>query len=396
MKDKEIILPLAISSWDEEEKHAINKVIESDNFTMGNNVSAFEKEFASYHGSKYCVMVNSGSSANHLGISSLFFRKDGQKLSIGDEIIVTAVSWSTTYSPLYYHGLKPRFVDVDIDTLNIDTKKLADSINPKTKAIFAVNLLGNPNDFNEIKKIADENNLLLIEDNCESLGAVYEKKKTGTFGLFGTCSGFFSHHMSTMEGGMITTDDEEIYHILLSIRAHGWTRDLPKQNKLTKKSDDDFMESFRFVLPGYNFRPLEFSGSLGSVQLTKLDRFIKQRRANAQLFQEIFDKYSFLKIQKEIGESSWFGFSIILEKESEVSRESFINFLNLHGIESRPIVAGNIIHNPMIDFFDYSIHGKLVNADQVHFNGLFIGNHHNEIKDSLKKLDNLIFKNFGT
>ena len=181
-----------------------------------------------------------------------------------------------------------------------------------------------------------------------------------------------------------------------NIEYFGNYENLPKQNKLTKKSDDDFMESFRFVLPGYNFRPLEFSGSLGSVQLKKLDSFIKQRRANAQLFQEIFDKYSFLKIQKEIGESSWFGFSIILEKESEVSRESFINFLNLHGIESRPIVAGNIIHNPMIDFFDYSIHGKLVNADQVHFNGLFIGNHHNEIKNSLKKLDNLIFKNFGT
>lgn len=395
MKDKEAILPLAVSSWDEEEKNAINEVIESDNFTMGKNVSAFEEEFASYHRSKYCVMVNSGSSANHLGISSLFFRKNGPKLCKGDEVIVTAVSWSTTYSPLYYHGLKLRFVDIDIDTLNIDIEKLANSITSKTKAIFAVNLLGNPNSYSEIKKIADDNNLLLIEDNCESLGAEYFGEKTGSFGLFGTCSGFFSHHMSTMEGGMITTDDEEIYHILLSIRAHGWTRNLPKKNNLTKKFDDDFMESFRFILPGYNFRPLEFSGSLGRVQLKKLDNFIKQRRANAEVFQELFDKYSFLKVQKEIGQSSWFGFSMIIDEDSRISRESFVSLLNKNGVECRPIVAGNIIHNPMIEYFDYSVHDTLINADQVHNNGLFIGNHHYSLVEPLNKLDKLINNNFG-
>ena len=187
MKENENIIPLAVSSWDDQEIEAINKVIESDNFTMGKNVQQFEKDFASYHGSKYCVMVNSWSSANHLGLSSLFFRRQGPKLKQGDEVIVTSVSWSTTYSPLYYHGLKLRFVDVDIDTLNIDILKLSNSITSKTKAIFAVNLLGNPNLYSEIQKIADENNLLLIEDNCESLGAEYLGKKTGSFGLFGTC-----------------------------------------------------------------------------------------------------------------------------------------------------------------------------------------------------------------
>ncbi len=395
MKENENIIPLAVSSWDDQEIEAINKVIESDNFTMGKNVQQFEKDFASYHGSKYCVMVNSGSSANHLGLSSLFFRRQGPKLKQGDEVIVTSVSWSTTYSPLYYHGLKLRFVDVDIDTLNIDILKLSNSITSKTKAIFAVNLLGNPNLYSEIQKIADENNLLLIEDNCESLGAEYLGKKTGSFGLFGTCSGFFSHHMSTMEGGMITTDDEEIYHILLSIRAHGWTRNLPESNNLTKKSDNNFMESFRFILPGYNFRPLEFSGSLGRVQLKKLDKFVQQRRSNAELFQEIFGKFSFLKIQKEIGQSSWFGFSLILDEDSEVSRESFVTFLNKKGIETRPIVAGNIIHNPMIEYFDYSISDSLINADLVHKNGLFIGNHHYPLDKPLVSLAKLINKNFG-
>ena len=395
MKDKEPILPLAVSSWDEQEREAIYKVIESNNFTMGKNVKAFEEDFAAYHGSKYCVMVNSGSSANHLGLSSLFFRQQGPKLNQGDEVLVTAVSWSTTYSPLYFHGLKLRFVDIDIDTLNVDTKKLIEAITPNTKAIFAVNLLGNPNAYDEIERIADENGLILIEDNCESLGAEFLGKKTGSFGLFGTCSGFFSHHMSTMEGGMITTDDEEIYHILLSIRAHGWTRNLPKVNKLTKKSDDAFMESFRFILPGYNFRPLEFSGSLGRVQLKKLDEFIAQRRVNAQLFQDIFNKYSFLKTQKEIGQSSWFGFSILLNEDSEISRESFVKLLTVNGIETRPIVAGNIIHNPMVDYFDCSQADTLINSDLVHKNGLFIGNHHYSLEESFKILDKLIKKNYG-
>jgi CDP-6-deoxy-D-xylo-4-hexulose-3-dehydrase len=395
MEEKDIIMPLAVSSWDEQEREAINKVIESDNFTMGKNVNAFEKEFASYHGSKYCVMVNSGSSANHLGLSSLFFRKHGPKLTQGDEVLVTAVSWSTTYSPLYFHGLKLRFVDIDLDTLNVDTDKLIKAITPNTKAIFAVNLLGNPNVFSELQRIAEENDLLLLEDNCESLGAEYTGKKTGSFGLFGTCSGFFSHHMSTMEGGMITTDDEEIYHILLSIRAHGWTRNLPKSNKLTKKSDDNFLESFRFILPGYNFRPLEFSGSLGRVQLKKLNQFIKQRRINAELFQEMFEKYSFLRIQKEIGQSSWFGFSLVLDANSGISRESFVNFLTDHGIETRPIVAGNIIHNPMVEYFDYSISDDLGNADLVHNNGLFIGNHHFSLEEPLRKLDKIVKSNFG-
>ena len=395
MEEKDIIMPLAVSSWDEQEREAINKVIESDNFTMGKNVNAFEKEFASYHGSKYCVMVNSGSSANHLGLSSLFFRKHGPKLTQGDEVLVTAVSWSTTYSPLYFHGLKLRFVDIDLDTLNVDTDKLIKAITPNTKAIFAVNLLGNPNVFSELQRIAEENDLLLLEDNCESLGAEYTGKKTGSFGLFGTCSGFFSHHMSTMEGGMITTDDEEIYHILLSIRAHGWTRNLPKSNKLTKKSDDNFLESFRFILPGYNFRPLEFSGSLGRVQLKKLNQFIKQRRINAELFQEMFEKYSFLRIQKEIGQSSWFGFSLVLDANSGISRESFVNFLTDHGVETRPIVAGNIIHNPMVEYFDYSISDDLGNADLVHNNGLFIGNHHFSLEEPLRKLDKIVKSNFG-
>jgi hypothetical protein len=205
-------------------------------------------------------------------VAALFYTKNPRiKLNPGDEVIVPAVSWSTTYYPLYQYGLKIKFVDIDLETLNYDLSQLSQAISSKTKAIVAVNLLGNPNDFSQIKKIIGGRDITLIEDNCESLGAEFEGKKAGTFGLMGTFSTFFSHHISTMEGGLIVTNDEELYHILLSLRAHGWTRNLPKENHVCgTKGDDPFEESFRFVLPGYNVRPLEMSGALGIEQVKKL------------------------------------------------------------------------------------------------------------------------------
>src|SRR3989338_1995166 len=184
--------------------------------------------------------------------------------------------------PLYRYGLRLKFVDIDSETLNIDLKKLEEAVTDKTRMIFAVNLLGNPNDFDEIRRIIGSRDILLLEDNCESLGAEFEGRQAGTFGLMGSYSSFFSHHMSTMEGGMIVTDDEELYHILLSLRSHGWTRHLPKHNKVCgTKGDDLFEESFRFVLPGYNLRPLELSGAIGSKQIKKLPEFMRIRRDNA-------------------------------------------------------------------------------------------------------------------
>jgi len=278
---------LASSTWDEKEPQAIKRVMDSDRYTMGGQVAAFEKTFADYTGSKYCVMVNSGSSANLLAVASLFYTKQ-PKLKRGDEVIVPAVSWSTTYSPLYQYGLKLKFVDIDLDTLNYDLDALKDAVTDKTKMILAVNLLGNPNDFTAISKIIDKRDILLLEDNCESMGAEYNNKQTGTFGLLGTFSTFFSHHISTMEGGMVVTNDEELYHILLSTRSHGWTRHLPQNNKVCDMSSDPFEESFRFVLPGYNVRPSEMSGAIGIEQLKKLPDFIRVRKENAQIFQKLF------------------------------------------------------------------------------------------------------------
>lgn len=384
--------PLANSAWDHEEYEAIQSVIQSGMFTMGQKVAEFEKAFADYVGSRYCVMVNSGSSANLVMIGALRYKSESPLLA-GAEVIVPAVSWSTTYYPLYQYGLKLRFVDIDKDTLNFDLEKLEQAITPNTRAILAVNLLGNPNDFNKIKTIIGDRDIVLLEDNCESMGATFEGKQTGTFGLMGTYSSFFSHHISTMEGGMVVTDDEEIYHILLALRAHGWTRNLPKQNKITTdKSDDPFTEAFRFVLPGYNLRPLEMSGALGLAQLRKLPMIVRERRNNAERFLQIMKQFPYLRTQKEIGESSWFGFSMIVEPDANVSREHLISALTTAKVDTRPIVAGNFAKNEVLKWFDYTIAGDLTNAERIDDAGFFIGNHHYPLDSEFELLQSELGK----
>lgn len=378
--------PLATSSWDQKEIDAIQNVIKTGMFTMGTYVAECEKDFAKFLGSKYCVMASSGSTANLIMVAALFFRKVNP-LKRGDEVIVPAVSWSTTYFPLSQYGLKLKFVDIDQETLNYDLTALESAITSKTKLIMAVNLLGNPNDFSKIKKLISGKNIELIEDNCESMGAVFEGKQAGTFGVMGTFSCFFSHHISTMEGGFVTTDDEELYHILLCLRAHGWTRNLPKHNKVTGvKSDNDFEEAFRFVLPGYNVRPLEMSGAVGIEQIKKLPGFINTRRENAALFVDLFKGSEHLTIQKEVGESSWFGFSFVIKTTSPVKRLKLIEFLTKAGVECRPIVTGNFAKNEVLKWFDHEIHGNLTNADLIDQHGFFVGNQQESLLPQIKKL----------
>ncbi|OGT31073.1 MAG: pyridoxamine 5-phosphate oxidase, partial [Gallionellales bacterium RIFOXYD2_FULL_52_7] len=366
--------PLATASWGQEEIDAMHRVIASGQFTMGANVQAFERDFASYTGSRYCVMVNSGSSANLLMVAALFYSKNPKyRLQRGDEVIVPAVSWSTTYYPLYQYGLKIKFVDIDLDTLNYDLDSLEQAVTAKTRAIMAVNLLGNPNDYGRIEEIIGDRNIVLIEDNCESMGATYRGKQAGTFGVMGSYSSFFSHHISTMEGGLIVTDDEELYQLMLSLRAHGWTRDLPKYNLVCgEKSDDPFKELFRFVLPGYNFRPLELEGALGVEQVKRLSGMVAERRKNGKLIQEVLGRHPDIMVQQEIGESSWFGFSLVIRPGSTLTRKALVDRLHELGFQCRPIVAGNFAKNEVVKYFDSEVHGTLKNADHIDQFGLFI------------------------
>ena len=227
--------PLATSSWDNKEIEAIQEVVAAGRFTMGEKVTQFEREFANHFGSKYAVMVNSGSSANLLMVASLrYISNPSLKLNKGDTIIVPAVSWSTSYFPIYQYGLKLKFVDIDLETLNYDLTSLAKAIDQNTRAILIVNLLGNPNDFSEIERLISGKDIIILEDNCESMGAKFNDTFTGTFGLMGSFSCFYSHHISTMEGGMILTENEELYQIMRSLRSHGWTRGLNDEDSQAK------------------------------------------------------------------------------------------------------------------------------------------------------------------
>ena len=358
--------------WGREEIQAINKVIDSNMYTMGANVKEYERQFALKFGSKYAVMVSSGSTANLLAIATLVYSK---RLPRGAEVIVPAVSWSTTYAPLEQFGMKLVFVDIDKNTLNIDLKCLKKAITEQTKMIFLVNLLGNSNSFDEIFQMTSEKNIIIIEDNCESLGARYKNKYLGTYGLLGTYSTFYSHHMCTMEGGVVVTDDKELYEFMLAIRAHGWTRNLPEDSSIYKRKDDPFYESFNFIVPGFNLRPLEMEGAIGIEQLKKIDSMIEQRRRNAEYFSKRIAQFKNIRIQQEVGKSSWFGFAIVLEGELKGKRDQIVDSLRKADIECRPIVAGNFTRNKVIEYFDCSIPFKLENADDIHFNGLFIGNH---------------------
>ncbi len=383
--------PLATATWGQEEQEAMQRVIASGVFTMGANVHAFEQDFARYVGSRNCVMVNSGSSANLLMVAALFYTKNPQlKLKRGDEVIVPAVSWSTTYYPLYQYGLKIKFVDIDLYTLNYDLDELEKAVSDRTRMILAVNLLGNPNDFGRINQIIGVREIVLIEDNCESLGAKFNGKHSGTFGVMGSYSSFFSHHISTMEGGLIVTDDEELHHILLSLRSHGWTRNLPKHNHVCgTKSEDPFEESFRFVLPGFNVRPLELEGAVGVEQIKRLPNIVEERRKNGKLLQQTLGNHPDLFIQQEIGESSWFGFSLVIRPGSELIRKHLLTRLGELGFECRPIVAGNFAKNEVVKYFDFEVHGVLRNADHIDQNGLFVGNHHYPIPRAFEALAKL-------
>lgn len=392
--------PLASSSWDDNERNAAHAVIDSGKCTMGEKVKEFEKKFAEKFKTKYAVFSNSGSSANLLAVASLFYRKENP-LKAGDEVIVPAVSWSTTYYPLYQYGLKIKIVDIDINTLNIDMDKLVEAITPKTKAIFAVNLLGNPCSMDYLVSICKDRKITLLVDNCESMGATFNDKEVGTFGIVGTYSTFFSHHLCTIEGGVSVTDSEELYQIMLSLRAHGWTRELPLINHVHNKDGNPFNDLFRFILPGYNLRPNEIYATIGLHQLDKLDSLIDRRRGNAQIFkEEMFKLYNEFKFgengniifqsQFTSADSSWFGFSLILDGDLSGKRDYFVKRLSEFEIESRPIVAGNFAKNPVAKLMNCEIHGNLVNAEKVDKDGFFIGNSHLDLSKEIEWFSNCI------
>ncbi len=337
--------PLCADTWGPEERAAIQSVVESGQLTMGYKTQEFENLYAQYCGTQFCVAVNSGSSANLLMVAAYTLRHGPGK------VIVPAVGWATSYSPFHQYGWKMIFVDIDRETLNYDIGQLwKATLEHDVDVILAINLLGNPNDYDRFPRKAQ-----VIEDNCEAMGAMYGGRRTGSFGVMASHSTFYSHHICTMEGGMITTDDEDYYHALLSLRSHGWTRHLPAKNRLWAKVD-----KFNFILPGYNVRPTEMQCAIGIEQVKKLPKFIAQRRDNASRFP--------LRTQKEIGQSSWYGFAVFEDDMQKVD-----------GYEQRPIVSGNFLRQPVMSHYSHEVYGPMKNADFVSDRACMIGNNHTRI-----------------
>ena len=377
--------PLAYSTWGKEEIEAIQKVIDTDMYTMGKHVKQFEQEFAKLFGSEHAVMVNSGSSANLLMLSLLKW-----KYKLTGDIIVPVVGWATTYFPIVQNGFKINFVDVDPNTWNIDVNKIEEAITSNTCAIMPVNLLGNSCDYAKIIGLCKEYNLLLIEDNCESMGAKYHNSYTGTIGLAGSFSFFFSHHIQTMEGGMVLCKNKDDADYMRSMRAHGWVRDLPDNSSLYQKTGNAFNDNFIFATPGYNIRPLEMSGAVGSVQLTKWNNIMETRLANKKHFLSLFANKSWCRIQKEVGTSSWFTFGIVLDGELKGRRAEVVDALSKAGIQNRPLAARNFLKQPVMRDLDFIASGQMTAADDIHDNGFFVGNGSQDITESINKLYEVI------
>ena len=375
---------LASTSWGQEELDAIARVVATGQFTMGEEVRRFERAFADRFGVDHAVMMNSGSSANLVGVAALFHVHD-RPLQRGDEVIVPAISWATTFHPLQQYGLKLRFVDVELDTLNMDVSKLERALTPRTRMVMAVSILGNPAALDVIRAFCDEHGLFFFEDNCESMGASLAGRPCGTFGDLGTFSTFYSHHISTMEGGLLVTNRAEIANLARAIRNHGWARDCAPAGPPSGERDE-FFEAYRFIVPGYNVRPLEMCGAIGLEQLKKLDGMLETRRANAALFQKLFRGDDRFILQREHGVSSWFSFTLILNPARRIDRGRVMSAMRAGGIGFRMITGGSFLRHEAAKFFDYAVVGDLANADMAHDHGFFVGNHPRDLTAEIRHL----------
>ena len=352
-------------------------VLLSTRVTMGPKVRDFEREFAAAFTFSHGITNNSGSSANLLAVAALSNIAISNRLKPGDEVIVPALCWSTTVWPLVQHGLVPVIVDIDPVTFNIDPREIERAIGPKTRGIMPVHVYGNPCDMAAITDICRRRNLLLIEDCCEALGAYFDGKPVGKFGEIGTFSFYFSHHMTTLEGGICVTENFELAEMLRILRAHGWVREL-RDPKVYFEKYPDIDKRFLFVNQGYNLRLTELQAAFGSVQLPKLPAFVDARRTNTTEWQKDLAGWSsFFQFQQETpkARSSCFGFPLVLKDDAPFRVSDITAFLNKANIETRPIICGNIAAQPAMHLYKHRVVGNLGHSTNVMERGFSFGNH---------------------
>ena len=391
--------PLLDNAFSKEDLFSGINVLVSGQLTMSKKTRDFEKEFAKKMGKKYALMVNSGSSANLLATFAACNPLRKNRFKPGDEALIPAICWSTSLWPLVQSGLKPVFVDVEKDTLNVNSDLLIKKINKNTKVIMLVHVLGNSTDVEKIKKVAKQKKIILIEDTCESLGTKYKNKYLGTFGDFGTYSFYFSHQITSGEGGMIVCDNDDDYEILYSMRSHGWSRGLKNQKKIEKKYPN-LDPKFIFVNSGFNLRPTDIVAAVGNSQFKRLNKFIKIRKENSLKIKNALMKskkwdnqFTFQKINFNV-KPSLFGFPIFINKKFTKKKKKFLEFLDSSGLETRPIISGNFLNQPSVKLFKLKKQGqKFPESQRVENLGFFIGLHTKTIKQkSLNKLANILLK----
>ena len=351
-------------------------ILEADILSMSVNCRNFEKEFSHYNNSLESVLFNSGGSANLALIQAL---KNLGRLKDGDKIGFSALTWSTNVMPIIQLGMIPVAIDIDISTLNIMSKNLIDFLkNDSIDALFITNALGFCGDLELINEICADNDIILLEDNCEALGTEINNKKTGTFGVAGTHSFFVAHHMSTIEGGMISTNDEELSNMLKIVRANGWDRNLSttEQQKLRieYKIKSDFDSKYTFYDLGFNLRPTEITGFLGLQQIKFLEKNVLKRQENHKIIEQTLLKNNDLiyTSHDHINLLSSFAFPVISRKTSIKSKYSK-KFENA-GVEIRPIISGNMERQPFFKKYVKNLAG-VPNADFIHYNGFYFGNY---------------------
>jgi CDP-4-dehydro-6-deoxyglucose reductase, E1 len=341
---------------------------ETSRFTQFKKVREFEEQYAQWQGCKYCVFVNSGSSANLLLVNAL---KEIHGWRDGDEVIVPAVTWSTNISPILHNGLKPVFVDVNLHDFSFDYEYIEECISKRTRAIFITHLIGFPSNISQIKETIGKRNILIMEDCCESQGATINGIKVGNFGIGSTFSFYWGHHMTSVEGGMICTNNEELYKMLVLKRSHGLARELPERYHADlRKRYKDIDFQFLFLTDGFNVRNTELHAVLGLMQLKKLDLFIKIRNRNYARFAGICKQYKDALIIPESDGMSSFVLPFLFKDIHQ--KQNFQKAIADAGIESRPLVAGNILRQPFLK--KYYNPEKFANADFLHTNAFYIGN----------------------
>jgi CDP-4-dehydro-6-deoxyglucose reductase, E1 len=374
---------------DDELEGLIQFIRHTKRFTQFVKVREFEEAFAAWQGCKYCVFVNSGSSANLLLVSAAMQMRGWNR---GDELIVPAVTWPTTLTPVMQLGLSPVFVDANLKDFSFDYNQLEKKITAKTRGIFVAHLLGFPAEVAKLRELVKGRNIEILEDCCESQGATVDGVKVGNFGFAGTFSSYWGHHMTTVEGGMICTNDINLYKMLLLKRSHGLARELPEEYHAELKAqhpDIDF--KFLFLTDGFNFRNTEFNAVLGLSQLKNMNNVIKIRNDNYRIFVEMCKSYKDELIVFENPGLSSFVLPFIFRKKEK--KGLFQKLIADAGIESRPVISGNLLRQPFLK--QYYNPQEFPTADFIHDNAFYIGNNQFVNKNRLEVLRSLMRKFFS-